>query len=388
MDFEFTEEQRALQESTRGLLAAKAPLETTRELFDTADDFDAKLWQQGAELGWPALAVAEDDGGLGQQLVDLVIVAVEHGRHLLPSPFAPTVIVADALAGATLPQRSEILTELVAGSATAAWAFGERGRPWALDSLRMQASSAAEGNTLTGEKAHVQDAASARFLLVDAMLDAQPARFLVPADSAGLTLHQAQTLDITRAYYDVSFDGVSVPVASLLASGSEAAGAIERSAHMAVVLTCAELVGIGERLLEMTVQYAKDRVQFGRPIGSFQAVKHKCATMRLWVQAATAATYHAAMTVDANAPDRARAVSVAKAYASDAICRAAGEALQIHGGVGFTWEHDLHLYIRRARTNALLYGDTTRHRELLCRTLEHSVADTTGSLKTLAPLPT
>jgi alkylation response protein AidB-like acyl-CoA dehydrogenase len=367
MDFEFTEEQRALQESTRGLLAAKATVETTRRLLDNGDDFDIGLWRQGVELGWPALAVAEENGGLGQHLVELVIVGVEHGRFLLPSPFIPTVVVADALAVG----RSGMLSELMAGSASAAWAFGERGRPWVVDSLRLHARAADGGYVLTGEKAHVQDAGTARWLLVDAVLDGQPARFVVPAGTAGLSLHREQTLDVTRAFYDAAFDEVALPSDSLLSSGPEAACAVTRSGQLTAVLACAELVGIGERLLEMTVQYVKDRVQFGRAVGSFQAVKHKCATMRLWVQAATAATYYAAMAVDAQAHDHARAVSVAKAYTSDAICRVAGEALQLHGGIGFTWEHDLHLYIRRARTNALLYGDATHHREKLCCTIEH-----------------
>jgi alkylation response protein AidB-like acyl-CoA dehydrogenase len=372
MDFEFTEEQRALQESTRGLLAAKATVEITRGLVDDLNDFDPGLWRQGAELGWPALAVAEEYGGLGQHLVELVIVGVEHGRFLLPSPFIPTVVVADALAGVKTPAgRSDILSELMAGSASAAWAFGERGRPWSVNSLRLRARAAAGGYVLTGEKAHLQDAGFARWLLVDAVLDEHAARFLIAADTAGVSLQREQTLDVTRAFYDAAFDEVTLPSESLLSSGPEAACAIDRSTQLAIVLACAELVGIGERLLEMTVQYVKDRVQFGRPIGSFQAVKHKCATMRLWVQAATAATYYAAMAVDEQAHDHARAVSVAKAYASDAICRVAGEALQLHGGIGFTWEHDLHLYIRRARTNALLYGDATHHRELLCRTTEH-----------------
>ena len=374
MDFEFTDEQRALQESTRGLLTAKAPLEAIRALCDDADDYDAKLWQQGSELGWPALAVAEDEGGLGQQLVDLAIVAAEHGRFLLPSPFMPTVVVADALAGAARDGRSGMMVGLLNGSATAAWAFGERAQPWSIASLGARAHATATSYVLTGEKTHVQDAGSAQWLLVDAMLNNQAARFVVPAATAGVTLHKEQTLDITRAYYDVTFDQVALPSDSLLIAGLEAADAIERSMQMTIVLACAELVGIGQRLLEMTVEYVKGRVQFGRPIGSFQAVKHKCATMRLWVQAATAATYYAAMSVDSHAGDRARAVSVAKAYTSDAICRTAGEALQLHGGVGFTWEHDLHLYIRRARTNALLYGDVTHHRELLCRALEISGA--------------
>jgi alkylation response protein AidB-like acyl-CoA dehydrogenase len=367
MDFELTEEQRALQESTRGLLAAKATVEITRRLLDDGNDFDPGLWRQGAELGWPALAVAEEYGGLGQHLVELVVVGVEHGRFLLPSPFIPTVVVADAVAAVT----TDVLRELLAGSASATWAFGERGRPWSVDALALRARTTRGGYVLTGEKAHLQDAGFARWLLVDAILDGQPARFVVPADAAGVSLQREQTLDVTRALYDAAFDEVTLPSDSLLSTGPEAACAIDRSTQLAIVLACAELVGIGERLLEMTVQYVKDRVQFGRPIGSFQAVKHKCATMRLWVQAATAATYYAAMAMDEQAHDHARAVSVAKAYTSDAICRVAGEALQLHGGIGFTWEHDLHLYIRRARTNALLYGDTTHHRELLCRTTEH-----------------
>jgi alkylation response protein AidB-like acyl-CoA dehydrogenase len=379
MDFEFTEEQRALQESTRGLLTAKAPLETTRGLWETADDYDAKLWQQGVELGWPALAVPEELGGLGQQLVDLVIVAIEHGRILLPSPFIPSVVVADALAGEPSAGRPEMLSDLLAGSVTPAWAFGERARPWSVTSLGLRAEATATGYVLAGEKTHVQDAGPAHWLLVDAVLDGQPSRFIVPAGTAGMTLQREQTLDITRAYYDITFDHVAIPRDCLVAAGSEAAQAMERSMQMATVLACAELVGIGQRLLEMTVQYVKDRVQFGRPIGSFQAVKHKCATMRMWVQAATAATYYAAMSADDRADDRARAVSVAKVYTSDAICRAAGEALQLHGGVGFTWEHDLHLYIRRARANAMLYGDTTHHREMLCRALEHSGAESAPS---------
>lgn len=374
MDFEFTDEQRGLRESSRGLLAAKGSVAATRGVIDFGDDFDVSLWQLGADLGWPALAIAEADGGLGQQLVDLVLVAVEHGRCVLPSPLIPTVVVADALARAAVAGRPKILPALAEGSATAAWAFAEQRHQWSAAGIQMTASATTGGYLLAGEKANVQDARSARWLLVDALLDRQPARFLVANDSRGVTSHRQQTLDLTRAFYDVTFDDVQVAGDTLLATGPDALIGIERSSHMIAVLACAELVGVGERLLEMTVQHVNDRVQFGRAVGSFQAVKHKCADMRLWVQAATAATYYAAMTLDADAADQARAVSVAKSYTSGAICRAAGEALQLHGGIGFTWEHDLHLYIRRARTNALLYGDVPHHRELLCRSLENDAA--------------
>jgi alkylation response protein AidB-like acyl-CoA dehydrogenase len=370
MDFQFSEVQRGLRDSTRSLLAAKYSLASLRNHIDSQADYDTRLWRYGAELGWPALAVPEDDGGLGQGIVELTIVAIEHGRCLLPSPFIPTVVVADAVARSAMENRSEILSALLDGSATAGWAFAERGQPFSWDHLRTRAYEEAQGYVINGAKAHTQDAGSARWLLVDGVLDDQPARFVVEADAPGVQLHRMHALDVGRSYYDVTFDEVHVPRDALCSNRSDPALDVERSSHIAAVLACAEMVGIGERLLEMTVQYAKDRVQFGRPIGSFQAVKHKCADMRLWLQASTATTYHAAMRLDAQTDDHARAVSVAKAYASQAICRLAGEALQIHAGIGFTWEHDLHLYLRRARTNALLYGDVAHHRELLCRSLE------------------
>ncbi|MDV3136392.1 hypothetical protein M1248_30910 [Mycobacterium sp. 29Ha] len=188
-----------------------------------------------------------------------------------------------------------------------------------------------------------------------------------------MRIERQQTLDVTRVYSDVTLDDVIVSDDALFASGDAAQTEIARSSHVNAVLACAELTGVGKKLLEMTLEYAAQRVQFGRPVGSYQAVKHKCADIRMWVQSATAATYYAAMAIDAQTSDHARAVSVAKVCASDAITRVAGEALQLHGGVGFTWEHDLHLNLRRARTNALLYGDATHHQELLCKSSETGV---------------
>jgi len=372
MDFQFSELQRGFRDSTRRLLAAMYSPARLREHIDSQADYDTKLWRHGAKLGWPALAVPEADGGLGQGIVELTIVAIEHGRCLLASPFIPTAVLADAVARSAMENRSQTLSALIDGSATAGWAFAERGRPFSWDQLQTRAYEEAHGYVITGAKAHTQDAGSARWLLVEAIVDQQPARFVVEADAPGVQLHRMRSLDVARSYYDVTLEEVHVPRDTLCSNGSNPAVDVERSSHIAAVLACAEMVGIGEQLLEMTVQYAKDRVQFGRPIGSFQAVKHKCADMRLWLQASTATTYHAAMSLDAQTDDCARAVSVAKAYVSQAICRLTGEALQIHAGIGFTWEHDLHLYLRRARTNALLYGDATHHRELLCQSLERT----------------
>jgi alkylation response protein AidB-like acyl-CoA dehydrogenase len=370
MDFELSDEQRGLVEATQSLLASKAPLTKTRSLMDTEQGYDPEVWRLGAELGWPALALPEADGGFGQGLVGLTLVAVELGRSLTATPFVPTVVVADAVARSDISDRSKILQMLISGTATAAWAFTEHGQPWSIDGIRTRARRTADGYIIDGAKALVQDANSARWLLVDALLEEQPARLIVSADSAGVRVEPQPCIDVTRTYCDITFDGVYVGEQALCATSTTALVDIERSAHLAVVLACAELTGIGQRLLDMALQYVAQRVQFGRPVGSFQAVKHKCANMRIWVQASQAAMYYAAMAVDAETADQGRAVSIAKVCASEATNSVAGEALQLHGGIGFTWEHDLHLYVRRSRTLSLLYGTPTHHREILCAALE------------------
>jgi alkylation response protein AidB-like acyl-CoA dehydrogenase len=371
VDFELSEEQLGLQDSTRRLLAAAANIAATRKIVESGAGFDGSLWRRGSELGWPALALPEELDGFGQQLVDLAVVAAEHGRVVLPSPFLPTVVAADAIATApNASARKEIVPQLAAGTATAAWAFAEPGQPWSMAGLGLRAGRDGDGFTLDGQKVAVQDARSARWLLLDAVLDGEPARFVIGTDAAGLTMQRQRAFDITRELDDITVDTVRLPAGSLLSRGAEAGQGIERSLRMITVLACAELVGVAEQLLTMTIEHVKVREQFGRPIGSFQAIKHKCATMRIWAQASAAATYYAAMAVDAGAADAELAVSVAKAYVGDAVSRLAGEALQAHGGIGFTWEHDLHLYLRRAKSNQLLYGDPDWHRERLCQLLE------------------
>lgn len=370
MNFELTDEQQGLVETTRSLLATKSPITRVRELMDSGSGFDAELWRHGAEVGWPGLAIAEADGGLGQGCVDLALVAVELGRALAGTPFISTVVTADALSHTGTEQAGALLPTIADGSSIGTWAFAEFGQPWSIDAISTQAQRHGSGFVLHGAKASVPDADVAGILLVDALLDGAPARFVVPADSPGVGIRRQQTLDVARSYCDVTFDGVALESCALLDCATTAASSIARTMALNTVLTCAELVGIGQRLLAMTVDYVKDRVQFGKPVGSFQAVKHKCADMRIWVQASTAATYHSAMALDADHPSIERSVSSAKAYVSDAINRVAGNALQLHGGIGFTWEHDLHLYLRRARVGSLLCGDATHHRELLCRQVE------------------
>lgn len=372
MDFELTDEQSGLVDSTRSLLARRSSASRARDLIDSDEGFDVDLWRVGTELGWPALAVAEADGGLGQQSIDLALVAVELGRGLASTPFIPTVVAADALSRSDSEQSAKVLQSICEGTLTATWAFAEFGQPWSTVGVGTTARRHGDGYLLTGSKVSVQDADAAQLLVVDALLDDEPARFLVPADADGVRIDRQHTLDVTRSYCDVTFNRAAVDATALCAAGQAARHSLDRTMQLNTVLVCAELVGIGERMLAMTVEYVKDRVQFGRPVGSFQAVKHKCADMRIWAQASAAATYYAAMALDSDHPDADHAVSVAKAYVSEAIDRVAGHALQLHGGIGFTWEHDLHLYIRRARVNALLSGDARHHRERLCQFVEAS----------------
>ena len=376
MDFELSEEQQGLRDVSRSLLRDHSAPQHVRSALG-GEDADRKLWELGVELGWTALAIPEPYGGLGQGLAELTIVAEELGRAAARGPFLPTALGGFAIAryGST-PLRADLLPALAEGSAKAAWAVaGTAG--WTLPALRMAATPDGDAVVLNGRKTAAQDAGSADWLLVTATADGQPCLIVVERGAPGLQIRRQQTLDLTRNLYEVVFDNVRVPASRRLSASAEAVQAL---LDAAATLTAADALGAGTRLLEMTVEHAKTRVQFGQPIGGFQAVKHKCADMRMLVQGTRAAVYYAAMALDAAAgaastagsvtgADASEAASTAKAFASDGMSRLAGEALQVHGGVGFTWEHDLHLFLRRIKTDEQLYGDAAVHRERLCEFL-------------------
>lgn len=351
MDFELSDEQAMLRAASRDLLRDHSPA-------------DPALWRLAAGLGWPGLAVPEEYGGTGQGLIELALVAEEVGRSLGPVPFLPTVLVARAVARGGSPRlRKEVLPALAEGTAWASWAFAEPRSPWTLAGVGATARRA-DGDTvvLDGVKTTVQDAEGARWLLVTARHDSVPASFLVDRDAPGLTVRRQQALDLTRTVYEVRLDAVRVSLDRRLDDGP---AAVQRLLDDASMLAAADALGVMDHLLEMTVAYMKVRVQFGRPLGSFQAVKHKCAAMAMHVHGTRAATAYAAMAADAGSPDAVPAACAAASYASTAAGEVAGDALQLHGGIGFTWEHDLHLYLRRAKTDAVLYGDATVHRDRL-----------------------
>ena len=361
-----------LREASRALLADRSPIEHVRAWTDRDEDVDPEVWRLTADLGWPGLGLPEEYGGAGQGLVELALVAEEIGRALGRGPFAPTALVGRALAAAGSPAlRAEVLPALAAGSAWATWAFAEPHAPWSLDGVHATARADGDAIVLDGVKTAVQDAGGAGWLLVTALHDGVPASFLVDRAAPGVAVRRQRVLDLTRSFYEVRLEGVRVPHERRLTAGPDE---IQRSLDEASVLRCADALGVMERMLELTVQHTTSRVQFGRPIGTFQAVKHACADMALLVHGSRAATSYAAMATDAGADDAGRAVCAAASYVAPGAGEVAARALQLHGGIGFTWEHELHLHLRRARADSVLYGDAAVHRDRLCTLLRRSPA--------------
>jgi alkylation response protein AidB-like acyl-CoA dehydrogenase len=329
-----------------------------------------------ADLGWLGLAFPEEDGGQGLGFVDLTVILEEMGAALLPSPFFSTVILAGQtiLIGGSEAQKHAYLPKIADGSLLATLAMTEpSGRVDAEGISEMQAVSEEDGFQLSGTKLFVLDAHVSDLLVVAARTkDAGDksfgvSLFLVDATTPGISVTLLKTMDQTRKQCEVVFDHVSVGHDSLLGHLDMGWPILQKVLTLATAALCAEMVGGAQRVLEMSVSYAKERVQFGRPIGSFQAIKHKCAEMMLQVESAKSAAYYAAWAVDEDVPEVPLAVSMAKAYCSDAYRYTAGEGIQVHGGIGFTWEHDMHLYFKRAKYCECTFGDATYHRELVAQ---------------------
>lgn len=350
MDFELDDEQAALRDVSRQLLGVRGGPAAVRRLAETGGDHDPELWKAGAEIGWPALAVPEERDGLGQGLVELSIVSEELGRALATGPFAITALVARLLSAGSVA--GDVLSSLVTGAESATWALAEPGGSFAPETVRTRAHN----GVLDGVKTGVESAASADWLLVTAVEDGSPVSCVVRRDAPGVTIERQRVIDETRPRYLVRLDGVR---AEGRVAGTRAL------ADAATLLTSADALGAAEALFEMTRDYVTTRRQFGRAIGSFQAVKHTLADMLMVLRGSRAAVYYAAMAIDAGADEAELAVAIAKSYTSAGLSRVAGQALQLHGGIGFTWEHDLHLYLRRVKADEILHGDSTVHRERL-----------------------
>jgi alkylation response protein AidB-like acyl-CoA dehydrogenase len=372
MYFDLTDEQQAIKATARDFLASRFKSERMREIAASESGFDADGWQQMAALGWAGLALPEEWGGQGLGIVDLAVLFEEMGYVLAPSPlFSNTIVgLALSLCGSD-DQRERYLRPLAEGTlrgTPALWGAGSTATPGA---YVMEAQADGDGVVLNGEKVLVMDAASADFFLV-ATSDGH--RHLVDRGADGISVNEEPSIDSTRRLSTVRFDGVRVASADTLpAEGQEYEAVLDRLC----VALAAESTGVAQRSLEMAVEYAKDRQQFGRPIGAYQAVSHRCAQMLLETENARSTFYGAAWAADAEPESLPLAASMAKAYASDAGWRVPDASIQVHGGIGFTWEHDLHFFLKRGRANAALFGDAKWHRERVAvAVLERAAAPT------------
>jgi alkylation response protein AidB-like acyl-CoA dehydrogenase len=343
--------------------------------MEATDAYDPGLWKKMAALGWTALGIPEQYGGVGTFL-DLVVVLEEAGRALLPGPFFATMglAVPALIEAGTETQKKEVLTAIAQGSARATLALTEPSGRWDASAVTLTARPGGGGWQLDGIKLFVPDAEAADYMIVAARTRGEGedgiSLFLVKGKPAGMKVTALKTLDMTRRWSEVRFDGVKLEGESLMGPVDKAWPKLKRALEWATSALCAEMIGGTQKVLETSTEYAKTRHQFGKPIGIYQAVSHKLADMLVLSESGRSATYYAAWTVDADAPDRSLAASMAKAYVSDAYRKVAGDGIQVHGGIGFTWEHDLHLYFKRAKSSEVTLGDATFHRELVAQALD------------------
>jgi alkylation response protein AidB-like acyl-CoA dehydrogenase len=346
MNFAFSEEQEELRKTVRSFLEQKSSEAEVRRLMETEEGYDTAVWKQmGEQLGLQGLAIPEEYGGSGYSWIELAIVLEEQGRRLLPAPYFSTVVLAAnalLLSGDDAAKKAH-LPGIASGETIATLAFTESNGRWDEEGITLTA----DGGKLNGEKMFVLDGHIANLIIVAARSGAGVSLYAVQGDAAGLEFKDVQ--------------------GELIGTEGQGWSVLEKVLDLAAVGLANEQVGGAQLVLEMAVQYAKDRIQFGRPIGSFQAIKHKCADMLLEVESAKSAAYYAAWCAAEMNDELPSVASLAKAYCSEAYFHAAAENIQIHGGIGFTWEHPAHLYFKRAKSSELLFGDPTYHRELLAQ---------------------
>jgi alkylation response protein AidB-like acyl-CoA dehydrogenase len=372
--FDLTDEQQAIKSTAREFLASRFKSERIRELAASEDGFDASGWGEMADLGWPGLALPEEWGGQGLGIVDLAVLFEEMGYALAPSPLLSNTVVGLALSlCGSDDQRERYLRPLAEGRRRGTPALFDAGSTATPGTFELEARTGGDGLVLDGEKVLVMDAASADFFLVSS---ADGRRHLVESDAEGVSISGEAAIDPTRRLSTVHLDGVQVAAADTLpGEGHEYEAVLDR----VCVAIAAESTGIAQRTLEMAVEYAKDRQQFGRPIGAYQAVSHRCAQMLLETENSRSNVYGAAWAADA-APESLRlAASMAKAYASDVGWRVPDASIQVHGGIGFTWEHDLHFFLKRGRANAATFGDAKWHRERVAEAVLSRAAEPVGA---------
>ncbi len=363
MNFAFTEEQEQLREFVRSFMDDKSSETAVRELMETEKGYDDAVWKQMAEqMGLQSLIIPEEFGGQGFTFVELGVVLEEMGRRLLCAPFFSGVLASLALlhSGDDAAKKAH-LPGIASGETIATLAYTEENGKW--DESAVTATADADGK-ITGTKSFVLDGHVANLLIVAAKSSAGTSLYAVDPSAGGVTATALSTMDQTRKQAKIELDGAQ---GTLIGTDGGGWDTLSTVLDLAAIALAAEQVGGAQFVLDMAVQYAKDRVQFGRPIGSFQAIKHKCADMLLEVESAKSAAYYGLWCAAEMNDELPATASLAKAYCSEAYFHATAENIQIHGGIGFTWEHPAHLYFKRAKSSELMFGDPAYHRELLAQ---------------------
>jgi alkylation response protein AidB-like acyl-CoA dehydrogenase len=375
MDFGLNEDQETLAKYARDFLSNECPTTFVRSMLDHSTGRDDAFYKHMADLGWMGIAIPEQYGGQGMTYVDLGVLLEEMGRALVPGPFfasvclaAPAIIEAGSDA-----QKQALLPGIASGAQNATVAYTEANARVDASGIELAANRSGDGYILSGTKRFVLDAHVADTIIVAARTSdsGDPTEgvtlFVVDPKASGVTVKQLKAMDMTRRLCEVTLDSVTVGPDAVLGDADRGWPRLERAIQRATGMLAAECVGGSQKVLDLSVAYARERIQFGRPIGSFQAVKHKCADMLVDVELGRSAMYYAAWAASDSDEELPLAASIAKAFCGEAYTRVAGNGIHVHGGIGFTWEHDMHLYFKRAKANEVLLGDPSYHRDQVAR---------------------
>ena len=377
MDFELNETQKLFKDSAREFFAQECPPSLVREMIEKGQPYSESLWNKLVEQGWTGLIFDEEVGGQGLGLVEMAVAFEEMGRALVPGAFLSGVPLAGSLiakAGSE-EQRKKYLRAISEGKAKATVALLEESASWDARRVSLTASVTADGLKLNGKKLFVADAKTADLIIVAAQAGGELTLAIVNRNAQGVAIKPMPSIDATRHLYEVVLSDVEVASVDILAKGDDARLALEHALDVATLALTAEMVGGMQWLLDASVEYAKTRKQFGKPIGQFQAIQHHCANMLLMTESARSAVYYAAWVMGNGLEQATMAVSMAKTYASDAYREVGNLGIQVHGGIGFTWDENIHFYYKRAKASELMFGDAAYHRERIARLLVDSAAE-------------
>jgi len=369
-----TSDQQFFRDTTARFLTEHGSPAEIRRLRDDPVGYGARYWKLGAELGWTSLLVDEDHGGgsiSGDGLVDLTLVAHEFGRHAAPGPFVPTNIVAHAVSEGAADDHADLLAGILDGSSIASWCYREPRPDDGLGDVALEARPDGSDIVLNGVKRPVEAADRATHLLVTGRTGAGLTQVLVPSDTDGVSIRPMHTVDLTRRFSQVTFGDVRLPVGAVIGEVGGADRQVEHQLHLAMVLANAESVGAMQFALDLTLEWAFDRYSFGRPLASYQELKHRFADMKTWLEAGHAISDRAAQAVSLGSAEAGELVSAAKAFIGVYGSELVQDCVQIHGGIGLTFEHDIHLFLRRVTVNRALYGTPSQHRQRITTIMEN-----------------